>query len=352
MSLSSNVNSLATRVATEFKTVRTEIANAGASVTISETAPTGDEKTWFNSTNGTFYVKYDSTWVAVSGPAGPQGEVGETGPEGPTGPTGPTGETGPTGPAASAPLTLTQSSNNASHPLTISSANQQTGGSGYTDMIKLTNSKSGATNPHKFVRLSDSGTLQILNSAYSSALLSITDGGLTTIQQASGVNNNTPTANAISLNNHSFVFDDGNLHINANDGAIWINSNSGSPVQINTQGTASGGGLVVGGSISADNLGDTGWNEVTSTSNNYSAANSVGYRKVNGVVYLRGAVHGGTANSSAFNLPVGYRPSIDVVVPCQKFGTSGLDYLTILTNGNVIPNSTAAWLSSAVFPIG
>lgn len=355
MSLSSQVNDLAARLATEFNSVRGELSNAGASVTISETAPTGDEKTWFNSTNGTFYVKYDSTWVAVSGPAGPQGEPGpqgETGPQGPTGLTGATGPTGPTGPAATAPLTLSQSSNNENHPLTISSANQQTAGNGYSDMIKLTNAKSGATNPHKFLRLSDNGTLQVLNSSYSAALLSITDGGLTTIQQASGVSNNTPTANAISLNAHSYVFDDGNLHINANDGAIWINSNSASAVQINTQGTASGGGLIVGGNITSSNIGDSGWQVVSSFANNYSGAN-VAYRKINNVVYLRGRVNGGTSGAGAFTLPSDYRPStVEWVIPVQQYGTANISYVTIGTDGVVVPNSNAAWLGSVVFPVG
>ena len=97
---------------------------------------------------------------------------------------------------------------------------------------------------------------------------------------------------------------------------------------------------------------DSGWIAVSSLANNFTAPTAVAYRKLNNVVYLRGNLFNGTAGTGAFTLPVGYRPSVEVVVPVQKYGTSGLDYITIGTNGVVLPNSTAAWLSSVVFPIG
>jgi hypothetical protein len=99
-------------------------------------------------------------------------------------------------------------------------------------------------------------------------------------------------------------------------------------------------------------LEDTGWIAVSSLSNNFTAPTAVAYRKINNIVYMRGNLFNGTANSGAFTLPEGYRPSVDVVVPVQKYGTSGLDYITIGTNGVVLPNSTAAWLSSVIFPVG
>jgi hypothetical protein len=93
------------------------------------------------------------------------------------GSTGVTGPTGPTGATPTAPLTLTQAANNANYPLTISSANQQGGGAGYSDIIKMTNSKSGATNINKHLRLKDDGNLEIINSAYTAALLTLSDAG-------------------------------------------------------------------------------------------------------------------------------------------------------------------------------
>jgi hypothetical protein len=111
------------------------------------------------------------------GNTGATGLTGVTGATGATGPTGATGATGQTGPAASAPLTLTQASNNASYPLTISSANEQNGGTGYSDIIKLINSKSGATNINKHIRLNSTGGLEIVNSAYTTTVFTLTDGG-------------------------------------------------------------------------------------------------------------------------------------------------------------------------------
>jgi hypothetical protein len=82
--------------------------------------------------------------------------------------------------SAVTPLTLTQSSNNANYPLTISSANEQGGGSGFSDFIKFINSKSGATNINKHFRMNSSGTLEIINSAYTASIFSVTDDGTVT----------------------------------------------------------------------------------------------------------------------------------------------------------------------------
>jgi hypothetical protein len=106
------------------------------------------------------------------------------------------------------------------------------------------------------------------------------------------------------------------------------------------------------GTINGSTLGDSGWIAVTSFANNFTAPTSVAYRKINNVVYMRGNLFEGTSNTTAFTLPEQYRPSIDVVVPVQKFGTSVNDYVTVYTDGRVTPNSTAAWLSNVVFPVG
>jgi hypothetical protein len=99
-------------------------------------------------------------------------------------------------------------------------------------------------------------------------------------------------------------------------------------------------------------LEDTGWVTISSFSNSYSGSGSPAYRKINNVVYLRGRVSGGTANTTAFNLPSGYRPAVDTVITVQQFGTGNVNYVTVNPDGNVIPNATAAWLSSIIFPVG
>lgn len=103
---------------------------------------------------------------------------------------------------------------------------------------------------------------------------------------------------------------------------------------------------------SKQTLQDSGWINVSSLANGFTAPTTVAYRKLNGVVYLRGNLYNGTANTGAFTLPSGYRPSVDVVVPVQKYGTSDNAYVTVGTDGVVVPNSTAAWLSSVIFSVG
>jgi hypothetical protein len=52
------------------------------------------------------------------------------------------------------------------------------GGASYHDFLRVTSTASGATNPNKHFRLNGSGNLEIINSAYSSVLLSLTDSGV------------------------------------------------------------------------------------------------------------------------------------------------------------------------------
>ena len=60
--------------------------------------------------------------------------------------------------------------------LTLTGSNTQ-GGSTYFDFIKVTNTSVGATNSHKFIRVGPTGGLEVINSAYSATLMSITDAG-------------------------------------------------------------------------------------------------------------------------------------------------------------------------------
>jgi hypothetical protein len=181
------------------------------------------------------------------------------------------------------PVSITQSSNSANYPLTISSANEQGGGSGFSDIIKIINSKSGATNINKHFRMNSSGTLEIINSAYTASIFSVSDDG----------------------------------------------------------------------TVTSSNLGETGWSTVGSFSNSFvSGGNAPGYRRLNNVVYLRGNISSGTAGQTAFTLPSGYRPATDFVIPVQKFGTSDISYITVYTDGRVVPNSTAGWLTGIHFPVG
>ena len=217
-----------------------------------------------------------------TGTQGTQGVLGSQGTQGTLGTQGTSGAT------ASAPLTLTQTSNSASYPLTISSANEQGGGTGWVDIMKLINSKSGSSNPAKYLRMNSNGGLEIINNAYSQTIFLIADNG----------------------------------------------------------------DFSVSGRVNGSTIGDSGWQSVSSFSNGFTAPTAVAYRKLNNVIYMRGSINGGTGNTLAFVLPEGYRPSVDVVIPVQQYGTANTSYVTVYTNGNVIPNASAGWLSSIIFPVG
>jgi len=76
---------------------------------------------------------------------------------------------------------------------TIGSALQLTGkdtlgGIGYFDFLRATNTTSGASNPNKTFRLNNTGSLEIINSAYSTLLLSLSDTGGFTVSGPISVN--------------------------------------------------------------------------------------------------------------------------------------------------------------------
>ena len=56
--------------------------------------------------------------------------------------------------------------------------NVSRGGASYHDFLRVTSTASGATNPNKHLRLDGTGNLQIINSTYSSTILSLTDAGI------------------------------------------------------------------------------------------------------------------------------------------------------------------------------
>jgi hypothetical protein len=70
----------------------------------------------------------------------------------------------------------------------ITAANTQ-GGTGYADVLKFINGSSGATNPNKSLRLSSTGAIEIVNSAYSATLLSLSDAGNLSVSGDYRVNN-------------------------------------------------------------------------------------------------------------------------------------------------------------------
>lgn len=81
----------------------------------------------------------------------------------------------------------------------VVSGTNTNGGSNYVDFLRATNTTSGATNINKFFRLNVTGQLEIVNSAYSAIIMTLTDSGLlngatqTEMSYLSGVTSNIQT---------------------------------------------------------------------------------------------------------------------------------------------------------------
>lgn len=91
------------------------------------------------------------------------------------------------------------------------------------------------------------------------------------------------------------------------------------------------------------------WQTPTMTNSfTLTATTSKGYRRMfNGRVQVSVTVAAGTDNTSAFTLPVGYRPSVTVLVP--NVGTFNHAYAQVETNGQVVVNwETTAATSYAI----
>lgn len=60
----------------------------------------------------------------------------------------------------------------------IVSGSNTNGGANYLDFLKATNTAVGATNPNKYFRLNSTGAIEIVNSAYSGTIFTLTDAGV------------------------------------------------------------------------------------------------------------------------------------------------------------------------------
>jgi len=154
------------------------------------------------------------------------------------------------------------------------------GGAGFIDFLQATNATGSATNPNKYFRLNTLGSLQILNSAYTSTILDLTDSGI--LQVAGGnsatTSDNEPVTNYLAFqNNNSQIYDDGNFHIHTRGSgqAMWINTNGGQ-LNLLTQKTVSG-SVVSGSGVSIGGGGTLTGYVTINHSKDYTTATSYGY---------------------------------------------------------------------------
>ena len=113
------------------------------------------------------------------------------------------------------------------------------GGAGnyYNDFIRVVGGNGIAS---MYLRANYTGGIEFLNSPYTATTLTVSQSGMIGLKQTTVQTNNIPSNNAISFNGHSYINDDGNLHITASDGSIWINTNSSSDIVLNGQNSSGG----------------------------------------------------------------------------------------------------------------
>ena len=111
--------------------------------------------------------------------------------------------------------------------------------------------------------------------------------------------------------------------------------------------TVSAGGAAITGTVTVTSLvqtaDDAAWTNVSAFTNSWTSSGgtepAVGYRKVNGRVYLRGFITGGTADAVAFTLPTGYRPSANSAYACATFVDNTFSRIQVHSDGSVIPGA-------------
>jgi hypothetical protein len=227
---------------------------------------------------------------------------------------------------ANYPVTLTTSGT--TDPLIIDSNNGH-GGTNFAGIATITNTSSGVTNGTKYIRINSNGGLEVVNSAYTSAMFSIADNGLVGIPQAT-VTSNLPTTNAINLNNNGYLYDDGNLHLHSSGGSVWINATDGSLVEINTQLNSGSGGLNVGGAITGSaNTGNSYISQVSQSGIDTAFNTSLAMDNLNVRIYANGGNAGliqASAVSGSFTAYVTTQEMVAGYSIASQTNSSGISF--------------------------
>lgn len=94
--------------------------------------------------------------------------------------------------------------------------------------------------------------------------------------------------------------------------------------------------------VAAGKIADSGWINITLTNSWVTNGGlTPAYRKLNGVVYLRGRISGGSGNP--FTLPAGYRPGQDIRANLADGSTGIANSACVITTAGVatVTSSTA-----------
>lgn len=136
------------------------------------------------------------------------------------------------------------------------------GGTGYHDFLSVTNSYASATNATKFFRLNSTGNLEIINSAYTTNIFTLTDAGVLIVPQISA-DGSTGT--------------NGQVLTSTGTGLSWTNAGTGTVTSVSGTGTVSGltltGGVTTSGNLTlGGTLAVTPSNFASQTANTVLAA--------------------------------------------------------------------------------
>lgn len=128
-------------------------------------------------------------------------------------------------------ISLTTTTGVTSIGITVSGSNTR-GGSTYVDFLRAVNTSNASFQPSKHFRLSPLGDFEIINSAYTQNIFTLTDVGNLMVNGATVAStSNTDGVGGVLMfnNNNSQIYDDGNMHIHSRTAnqAMWVNTNGG-----------------------------------------------------------------------------------------------------------------------------
>lgn len=109
---------------------------------------------------------------------------------------------------------------------------------------------------------------------------------------------------------------------------------------------------ILDGAVTGAKMADTGWVAVTMQNNwvNYDATygrtDLTFVRKIGNVVFMQGLIKSGASGATAFTLPAGYRPRINLIFATTA--NSAYSEFRVMNNGAVIPYAAGtSWFSIA-----
>ena len=202
----------------------------------------------------------------------------------------------------------------------VNAANTQ-GGTGYSDFLKVTNTSGGATNPNKSFRLNSTGGIEIINSAYTSTLFSLSDAGAMNVSGSYQVNGkqavNGPAFSAYPTSPAQTIATASSVRVNLGNEEYDIGSCYDAPnskFQPNMEGY-----YQLNAAVRIDGSSGTGERMI------------VIYK--NGAEYKRGTNESGTEASASF---------FSMTVSCQAYANGSTDYFEVYVVQNSGFNRTVS----------